>query len=343
MISLQKLFQTLFIFLLASCQVSQASNPQPAAVTSSSQEPQVETTTPIALADHSLETQTPTLGLYERNFEPPKSLFENYKKGPLKQALTVDDLEYNEALHVKAFDFFCAERYKEESKLTKKLEKQNELFAPQCAKELNNAAQNMISYIDEMKKSLFKNPLITPPDVPEIKNAATQINGITVILKHITPDGYEQVYEKLTMECAKQFGIFISSEENRREEIKRWLNRTTQQQQIGNRLNNGIFDANTRAFMGTINVRRTDGEIGFWISEAYRGKGLLEEAIKLITAEYFKCTESPYILAGVNPENIASLKLLLKTGFKFVGVENEESKHHDILKLDNPQLKTPLQ
>ena len=297
----------------------------------------------------SKESQAP-FGLYGRDYESPKKLFEKYQK-PMT---TVEDFEYNAALHLKALDFICVEKYKEYKRLfDEELKKQNNLSVRvYMEKVLGQKANAMITYIDGMRDPYFKDyvsdPLRYSRAVPlvdggrcdlgdRIQSASKEIRGEKVILKHFTQNEYEQAYEQLTMRCAMQAGLHFSSENKQRKaEIKRQLDWEIEQRKSGEFLLYGIFDPNTGACMGSVNVRKSDGEIGYWIGEAYRGNGRMEEAVKLITVEYFKCTKVPYILAEVNPENIASLKLLLKTGFRIIGKTNEKSCPYDVLKLDNP-------
>lgn len=56
-------------------------------------------------------------------------------------------------------------------------------------------------------------------------------------------------------------------------------------------------------------------EIGYMLSPAYQGKGIMSAAIKEIVSIGFKIFGFHSIAANVNPENNASIKLLKNAGF----------------------------
>ena len=74
-------------------------------------------------------------------------------------------------------------------------------------------------------------------------------------------------------------------------------------------------------FVGCIGVNpgefeyQRSGEIGYWLDSAYWGKGIMSQAIKLITAEVFGTTSIVRIFAAVFEPNLPSKKVLLKSGF----------------------------
>lgn len=275
-------------------------------------------------------------GLYGRDYDAAKILFKKYKK-PIK---TVEDCKYNAALHIKSLDFIAAEHYKAYQALfNKELKHYNNSFVSKFLENnIESKADDMIEYLDGIKEAYFTNLPVIPTNVKGIDAAAEKLQGEKVILKPISSDDYKQVYELLTPRCGMQCGLHFPLEKDRKTKIKAQLDWEADCQKSFKALYYGIFDMKTGVLMGSIDVRKSDGEIGYWMGEAYRGEGRIEEAIKLITAEYFACTNVPYILAKVNPENIASLKSLLKTGFKIVGSINKDDGHRDLLQLDNPQV-----
>lgn len=74
-------------------------------------------------------------------------------------------------------------------------------------------------------------------------------------------------------------------------------------------------------FVGCIGVNPGEfeyqraGELGYWLDIAYWGKGIMSQAIELITTEVFKTTPIVRIFAAVFEPNIPSQKVLLKSGF----------------------------
>ncbi len=63
-------------------------------------------------------------------------------------------------------------------------------------------------------------------------------------------------------------------------------------------------------------VYRKSAEIGYWIGEPYRGRGIGGDAVKKIVEFGFADLDINRIFTGVYDYNIASQKVLLKNGFK---------------------------
>ena len=70
----------------------------------------------------------------------------------------------------------------------------------------------------------------------------------------------------------------------------------------------------------TINYMHLHAEVGYWVARDFWGKGYSVEAVNLLVAYAFSKTELERIYAYVRPENIASWKLLEKTGFEREGL-----------------------
>jgi RimJ/RimL family protein N-acetyltransferase len=67
-------------------------------------------------------------------------------------------------------------------------------------------------------------------------------------------------------------------------------------------------------------VYRKSAEIGYWIGEPYWGKGLATKAVGLILDYGFKELKLIRMYAGVFEYNIASMKVLEKSGFQKEGI-----------------------
>jgi RimJ/RimL family protein N-acetyltransferase len=63
-------------------------------------------------------------------------------------------------------------------------------------------------------------------------------------------------------------------------------------------------------------VYRKSAEIGYWIGEAFWGKGIAATAIKLVTNYGFEDLKLIRIYAGVFEYNVASMKALENSGYK---------------------------
>jgi RimJ/RimL family protein N-acetyltransferase len=60
---------------------------------------------------------------------------------------------------------------------------------------------------------------------------------------------------------------------------------------------------------------RVTAEIGYWLGEEHWGKGLMPEAVKLITKYAFEHFPLERLEAGVYDKNTASMRVLEKAGF----------------------------
>lgn len=62
-------------------------------------------------------------------------------------------------------------------------------------------------------------------------------------------------------------------------------------------------------------IMRMNAELGYWLSAAYRGKGIATYAVKEMVKYSFDTFEFDRIFARPFPQNIASRKVLEKAGF----------------------------
>jgi ribosomal-protein-alanine N-acetyltransferase len=66
-----------------------------------------------------------------------------------------------------------------------------------------------------------------------------------------------------------------------------------------------------------------NAEVGYWLLPEYWGKGVIKSVLPAILEFGFSTWNLHRIEALVEPENIASSKLLLNTGFTFEGTRRE--------------------
>ncbi|WP_294468919.1 GNAT family protein [uncultured Anaerofustis sp.] len=66
-------------------------------------------------------------------------------------------------------------------------------------------------------------------------------------------------------------------------------------------------------------VYRKSAEIGYWLSEDYWGKGIMSEAVGIITKQAFDKFDIVRIHAEIFSNNQGSKRVLEKAGFKFEG------------------------
>lgn len=67
-------------------------------------------------------------------------------------------------------------------------------------------------------------------------------------------------------------------------------------------------------------IRNHKATISFWLAKKYRGKGIMSEAVKLITKYAFKKYKLKRIQGHVRTFNKASAKVMKKTGYKLEGI-----------------------
>lgn len=64
-------------------------------------------------------------------------------------------------------------------------------------------------------------------------------------------------------------------------------------------------------------INRCRAEIGYWLGEAYWGRGIVTEGVRAITEWAFDNFDLASIYAGVLEWNPASMRVLEKAGYKF--------------------------
>jgi len=87
-----------------------------------------------------------------------------------------------------------------------------------------------------------------------------------------------------------------------------------------------IFDTETDRLIGGItlgNIRHgvsQSGQVGSWIGEPYAGRGLMPEALRLLCRHGFGTIGLHRIEAACIPENVRSVRVLEKAGFRREGL-----------------------
>jgi ribosomal-protein-alanine N-acetyltransferase len=87
-----------------------------------------------------------------------------------------------------------------------------------------------------------------------------------------------------------------------------------------------IFDTSANRLMGGItlgNIRHgvaQCGQIGYWIGQRYAGQGFMPEALGLVTSHAFDTLKLHRVEAACIPDNLRSIRVLEKAGFKREGL-----------------------
>ncbi len=92
-----------------------------------------------------------------------------------------------------------------------------------------------------------------------------------------------------------------------------------------------IVDQNEGNIIGFIDLKSIDWsipktQIGFYIDEAYAGKGIITEAIQLICNICFEDKGFEKLYMHIHPDNIAACKVAEKCGFELEGTIRKEYK-----------------
>ena len=143
------------------------------------------------------------------------------------------------------------------------------------------------------------------------------MDHLKIVLRHWTPaDTLE-----LTNLCNAVDRHYLSDRlpnPYTKKDAEEWLKMVSENEAI-----TGIYWAIVcdRKLIGSISVEKKDddAEIGYMILNEYTNKGIATEAVKQICSIAFKALSIEQITANVFQPNIASIRVLLKNGFKYKG------------------------
>ena len=101
-------------------------------------------------------------------------------------------------------------------------------------------------------------------------------------------------------------------------DAEKWLKMVTNNDAITGIYRAIVYD---EKLIGSISVEKKhdDAEIGYMLLNEYSNKGLATEAVKQVCTFAFKVLSLEKITANVFQPNIASIRVLLKNGFKYKG------------------------
>jgi ribosomal-protein-alanine N-acetyltransferase len=133
--------------------------------------------------------------------------------------------------------------------------------------------------------------------------------------------------------------IYFGSKMKSVDEEKKWLAKNPARRKNNIEWNYTIlYDGQAIGGIGfKINqFRKYIGEIGYFIDERYWGKGITTKAVKLIEAEGFKKIGLKRIEILMRPENKASEKVAIKSGYRKEGllrkyIKDKKGKMRDVL------------
>ena len=102
-------------------------------------------------------------------------------------------------------------------------------------------------------------------------------------------------------------------------DAEEWLNMVSENEAV-----TGVYRAIIceGKLVGSISIEKKDdddAEIGYMLLNEYKNKGIATEAVKQVCTIAFKVLSFEQITANVFQPNIASIRVLLKNGFKYKG------------------------
>lgn len=165
--------------------------------------------------------------------------------------------------------------------------------------------------------------------------------GNVITLKTMREDFIEGYHDMFSADV--RHGLSFTASPDDEDYTISYVNWTLSRQAQGELMCYAIFDNKDDILVGAIEIRshhsEDPGQLGCWINDKYRGGGRMQEALKLITQEYFRMTGAPTISAFIEPFNIASYKALTKFGFKQKTNNKKYKKVYNTFEYDNPELK----
>ncbi|MFH0868271.1 MAG: GNAT family protein [Candidatus Woesearchaeota archaeon] len=107
----------------------------------------------------------------------------------------------------------------------------------------------------------------------------------------------------------------------KQKDAKQWIARCKKRNKKKTEINFAI-DINRKVVGGAgfLNIENHKAEIGYWLGKKYWGKGIVTEAVKLVTNFGFKKLHLKRIYATVFLKNKASARVLEKNGYKREGI-----------------------
>ena len=116
-------------------------------------------------------------------------------------------------------------------------------------------------------------------------------------------------------------------------DAEEWLKTVSENEAITSIYRAIVYDGK---LIGSISVEKKDddAEIGYMLLNEYSNKGIGTEAVRQVCSIAFKILSLEHITANVFQPNIASIRVLLKNGFKYKGaIPNAVIKDGDVYDL----------
>src|SRR5438552_16555683 len=66
-------------------------------------------------------------------------------------------------------------------------------------------------------------------------------------------------------------------------------------------------------------IHRRSAEVGYWLGEAFWGRGIITDALVAVTRYAFETFDLAHVFAGIFERNVASRRVLEKAGYSLEG------------------------
>jgi len=110
-----------------------------------------------------------------------------------------------------------------------------------------------------------------------------------------------------------------------RSDAEWWIERCGQVWRDGEACPFVIVDASSGELLGAIELRPSDGTLGYWVAAAARGRGVATSALRLVCEWH---AERPLTLT-THPDNVASQRVAEHAGFRRIGTTTDHPAFRD--------------
>ena len=143
------------------------------------------------------------------------------------------------------------------------------------------------------------------------------MDHLKIVLRHWTPADTLELMN-LCNAVSRRFLSDRLPNPYTEKEAEEWLKMVTGNDEITGIYRAIVYDGK---FIGSISVEKKDddAEIGYMLLNEYSNKGIGTEAVRQVCSIAFKILSLEQITANVFQPNIASIRVLLKNGFKYKG------------------------
>jgi len=154
-----------------------------------------------------------------------------------------------------------------------------------------------------------------------------EIDGKRIILRKLRLSDTENIYRNLQDNEMVKWTLSIPWPYKKQDAIK-FIRKTHYKIKKKTGYALGIVLNGTNRVIGVVDIFHIDwenknAELGYWLGKKYWGKGYTTEAVKLMLKFAFEKLKLHRVYANLFEENIASRRVLEKTGFKLEGIMRE--------------------